>query len=172
MSFICTRMKNDFHIKGWAPALVLKQRPGETRKWPIRIFNIPARQTPGINHNIVCILRLETISSYGGEFESEVSSLIFWYDPRLTTLFDRCDLPSWRNRKKYIEHEFLGRVSGKFPGPPGTSGKVVLFSRTECSKRKCVFQWWNRIFDTSLKLSRPFYGEGTWFVQIVNTIPE
>ena len=35
MSFICTRMKNDFHITGWAPNLVLKQRPGWTRKWPI-----------------------------------------------------------------------------------------------------------------------------------------
>ena len=28
MSFICIRMKNDFHIKGWAPTLVLKQKPG------------------------------------------------------------------------------------------------------------------------------------------------
>ena len=35
MSFICMRMKNDFHIRGWAPTLVLKQRPGGTRKWPI-----------------------------------------------------------------------------------------------------------------------------------------
>jgi len=35
MSFICMRMKNDFHIKGWAPTLVLKQRPGRTRKWSI-----------------------------------------------------------------------------------------------------------------------------------------
>ena len=35
MSFICMRMKNDFHIKGWAPTLVLKQRLGGTRKWPI-----------------------------------------------------------------------------------------------------------------------------------------
>ena len=34
MSF-CMRMKYDFHIKGWAPTLVLKQRPGETRKWLI-----------------------------------------------------------------------------------------------------------------------------------------
>ena len=34
MSLICMRMKNDFHIKGWAPTLVLKQRPGATRKWP------------------------------------------------------------------------------------------------------------------------------------------
>ena len=29
MSFLCMRMKNDFHIKDWAPTLVLKQRPGE-----------------------------------------------------------------------------------------------------------------------------------------------
>ena len=36
MSFICMRMKNDFHIKGWTPTLVLKQRPLGTRKWPIK----------------------------------------------------------------------------------------------------------------------------------------
>ena len=35
MSFICMRMKNHFHIKGWAPNLVLIQRPGGTQKWPI-----------------------------------------------------------------------------------------------------------------------------------------
>ena len=28
-------MKNDYHIKGWAPTLVWQQRPGGTRKWPI-----------------------------------------------------------------------------------------------------------------------------------------
>ena len=36
MSFICMRMKNHFHIKGWAPNFVLMQRPGRTKKWPIR----------------------------------------------------------------------------------------------------------------------------------------
>ena len=37
MSFICMRMKNDFHIKGWPPTLVLNivQRSGGTREWPI-----------------------------------------------------------------------------------------------------------------------------------------
>ena len=35
MSFICMRMKNHFHIKGWALNLVLIQRLGGTRKWPI-----------------------------------------------------------------------------------------------------------------------------------------
>ena len=39
MSFICMRMKNDFHIKGWTPTLVLKQRPGGTWKWPIMLHN-------------------------------------------------------------------------------------------------------------------------------------
>ena len=38
MSFICKRMKNHFHMKGWALNLVLIQRSGgggRTRKWPI-----------------------------------------------------------------------------------------------------------------------------------------
>ena len=35
MSIICMRMKNNFHIKGWALTLVFKQRSGGTRKWPI-----------------------------------------------------------------------------------------------------------------------------------------
>ena len=35
MSFICMRMKNHFHIKGWVLNLVLIQRPGGTRKWHI-----------------------------------------------------------------------------------------------------------------------------------------
>ena len=35
-SFICMRMKNHFHIKGWALKLVLIQRPGGTRKCPIK----------------------------------------------------------------------------------------------------------------------------------------
>ena len=39
MSFICMRMKNDFHIKGWAPTLFLKQRPGGTRKCTIDVIS-------------------------------------------------------------------------------------------------------------------------------------
>ena len=35
MSFICMRMKNHFHIKGWALNLVLIKRPGGTREWLI-----------------------------------------------------------------------------------------------------------------------------------------
>ena len=36
-SFICMRMKNHFHNKGWALNLVLIQRPGGTQEWPIDI---------------------------------------------------------------------------------------------------------------------------------------
>ena len=35
MSFICIRMKNHFHVKGWALNLVLIETPGGTQKWPI-----------------------------------------------------------------------------------------------------------------------------------------
>ena len=35
LSFTCIRMKNHFHIKGWALNLVLMLRPGGTRKWCI-----------------------------------------------------------------------------------------------------------------------------------------
>ena len=51
MSFICMRMKNHFNIKGWTLNLVLIQRLGGTREWPIRkhISNIqPARLAEGI----------------------------------------------------------------------------------------------------------------------------
>ena len=37
MSFICMRTKNHFHIKDWGLNLVLIQRPGGTRQWPIVI---------------------------------------------------------------------------------------------------------------------------------------
>ena len=33
--FICMRIEKHFRIKGWALNLVLIQRPGGTRKWPI-----------------------------------------------------------------------------------------------------------------------------------------
>ena len=38
-SFVYMRMKNHFHIEGWALNLVLIQRPEGTRKWPIHKGN-------------------------------------------------------------------------------------------------------------------------------------
>ena len=35
MSYICVRIKNHFHINGFAICLALKQRLGVTQKWPI-----------------------------------------------------------------------------------------------------------------------------------------
>ena len=35
VSFVSMRMKNDFHIKDWAPTLLLRQTSGGTWKWPI-----------------------------------------------------------------------------------------------------------------------------------------
>ena len=81
-----------------------------------------------------------TISSWGGEFEFS-----FLVRSAPDNVVRQMRPSSWRN----------------FRAQPGTSGKVVLFFRTECSKRKCVFRWWNRIFDTSFKLSRPFFDKGT-----------
>ena len=46
MSFICMKMKNHFHIKGWALSLVLIQRLGGTRKWPIDI-SVPCSVVKG-----------------------------------------------------------------------------------------------------------------------------
>ena len=50
----------------------------------------------------------------------------------------------------------FGSFQWKISGSNGTSEKVVLFFRTECSKRKFVYHLFNLIFDTSFRLSRPF----------------
>ena len=41
ISFICMRMKNYFHIKGWALDLVLMQRHRKSQKWPILMVGQP-----------------------------------------------------------------------------------------------------------------------------------
>jgi len=54
----------------------------------------------------------------------------------------------------------------------GTSEKVVLFSRSECSKRKFVFDFFKPIFDTSFRLSQSLFGKWDWFLQMVDASPE
>ena len=45
--FICTWMKTNFHMKGWAPGLALKKRPKVIRKWPIeRILSAQHKPHP------------------------------------------------------------------------------------------------------------------------------
>ena len=53
MNFICMRMKNHFHIKGWAVNLVVIQRPGRTRKWLIPVKLILCARTEMGNRKIV-----------------------------------------------------------------------------------------------------------------------
>ena len=43
MSFICMRMKNHFHINGFALSLALKVRLFGTRKWPIEELHVVER---------------------------------------------------------------------------------------------------------------------------------
>ena len=47
----------------------------------------------------------------------------------------------------------LGSFQRKISGSNGTPGKVFLFFRTECSKRKFVFHFFKAIFDTTLRVS-------------------
>ena len=44
--WVFMKMKNYLHINGWAPTLVLKQRPGGTRKWP----NINSKMTVSVSY--------------------------------------------------------------------------------------------------------------------------
>ena len=63
------RMKNDFHIKGWAPTLILKQRPGGTRKWPIGYTQI-LLETGSL---------LNTVPEFGILFQEKVAvDFFFW----------------------------------------------------------------------------------------------
>ena len=64
MSFICMRIKNHFHIKGWAPNLVLIQRPGGTRKWPI---------TPPPRHFCSLLVLFSTIALVQSAHEKSLS---------------------------------------------------------------------------------------------------
>ena len=66
----------------------------------------------------------------------------------------------------------LGSFQRKISGSNGTSGKVFMFFRTECSKRKFVFHFFKAIFDTSFRPSRSFFGKWNWFVLMVKAFQE
>lgn len=64
-----------------------------------------------------------------------------------------------------MEHGFSSRLQWKIFGSKGTYEKVVPFHRRKCSHRKFVFHILKIIviiFDTSSKLSRPFFGSQSW----------
>ena len=68
MSFTCMRMKNHFHIKGRALNLVLIQRPGWTRKWPIDWLNREQRQLITSQGNFTC--RTKAVLSFLNYFKT------------------------------------------------------------------------------------------------------
>ena len=74
----------------------------------------------------------------------------------------------WKvNRTRLFGSAFQRKISGS----NGTSEKLVLFSRSECSKRKFLFHSFKAIYDTSFSFSRPFFGKCNWLVQMVISIP-
>ena len=73
MSFICMRMKNYFHIKGWALNFVLIQRPGETRKWSIGCDGVKWA-LPAIPRPLHCRLR----SLAGLSWSDIIACLVAW----------------------------------------------------------------------------------------------
>ena len=67
----------------------------------------------------------------------------------------------------------LFELQRKTSGNNGTSVKVVLFFRMECSKHKFEYHSLIKpIFDTSSRLSLPNFGNRNWFVKVVDTIPK
>ena len=84
------------------------------------------------------------------------------------------DLRWWKTQcaEAKCEKHFIESFQWKISGSNGTSKKVVLFFRSECSKRKFVFHFFKAIFDTSFRPSQSFSGKWNWFVQMANAIPE
>ena len=82
MSFICMRMKNDFHIKGRASTLVLKQRPGGTRKWPIRPMQ--GNPDPGIGETFALESGIQVPLTEWKPASGFLNSLLGIQNPRLS----------------------------------------------------------------------------------------
>ena len=76
--------------------------------------------------------------------------------------------PGWKVNGTGLFGSFQRKISGS----NGTSGKLFMFFRTECSKRKFVFHFFKDIFDTSFRPSPSFFGKWNWFVLMVNAFQE
>ena len=67
---------------------------------------------------------------------------------------------------KWIENDFLGHSSGKFPG-----AREYLEKQSCFSGRKFVFYWKSHIwYHAGFRFSQPFSLKWNWFVQMVNAI--
>ena len=74
----------------------------------------------------------------------------------LFTIYKSSEKSGWKvNRTRLFGSAFQRKISGS----NGTSEKLVLFSRSECFKRKFRFHSFKAIYDTSFSFSRPFFGK-------------
>ena len=145
MSFICMRMKNNFHIKGCAPTLVLKQRPGGTRKWPIRLYILAfavERKQPTFR---------DATNGFPAKWRlrDERKNIPYWW--RVTTQTWVVFLISWRKfHKRYYPDlgsdassvwNFWARFSDViWTGTSGSVAKCRLFSQAKENTKLSQFQ--------------------------------
>ena len=106
VSFV-TRMKNHFHIKGWALNLVLIQKTEGTCKWPINscltsIFSVWV--------NLVCY---ETKSEYKRLIFNDKASFRapLWLWPSMSKASD--SLPKWQQQQQFISISHMVRFAIK-----------------------------------------------------------
>ena len=139
MSFICVRMKNDFHIKGWAPTLVLKQRPGGTRKWPIG-FGLCSNKLP------ICVKGWRSSESacfppiwpgFKSRLQCHVGWVCCWFSPFAVSVFSP-GTPVFPSPQKPI-----------FPNSNQTRNQVGEEPLCGCTTSKSLFSYY--LFYVSLQ---------------------
>ena len=113
MSFICMRMKNHFHIKGWALNLVLIKRPGETREWLI-IKVVTELRTVSL-----CRIARENLVNYG--------DATIYYNIMIKVLV-------FRNYLVFDEPHFLKKLGGNLRDLLLIRGTQRQFSENICSE--------------------------------------
>ena len=134
MSFICMRMKNDFHIKGWAPTLALKQRPGGTRKWPISPYVRESRfRNPGNFFRNPESLALES----GRQLDWNPESKFHWQTLEFITVIrnpessDDCQFPHMGGTVRYLQRFDLIACFIENPVPRGNITKAKGWTQIE-----------------------------------------
>ena len=75
MSFICMRLKNHFHINGFALSLAFKQRSRSTQKWPI-IHQAPVVQKVDSAIHIINLYPVDSAIGFPNTYsvDSDLSS--------------------------------------------------------------------------------------------------
>ena len=75
---------------------------------------------------------------------------------------ERVHFPLSKSFLKFLLGSKFGSFPWKISGSNGTSNKLVLFFRTQCSKRKFVFTFFRAIFDSTFRFTWLFFGAYQW----------